>query len=78
MVAGSIESLAWASGIEQRVVSHTLGVLLARVVGRSQLTYLTRADRQRQQSASLALIAKPPMSVAELIEQFLAHLAAAG
>ncbi len=72
-----IERLAWASGIEQRVVRHTLGVLLARVVGRSQLTYLTRADRQRQQSASLALIAQLPASVPELIEQFLAHLAAA-
>lgn len=64
----------WGGGLEARVVRHTLGVLLARVVGRSQLAYLTSEGRRRQQAAALALIADLPTSVAALTERYTAAL----
>ncbi len=56
---------------EKFVIRHTLGCLLARVVGRSPLEYLGSYDCARQRRAVLHLITKPPQKLPELIEQFL-------
>jgi len=56
--------------LEPRSVRHTLACLLARVVGRSPLEYLTEAERSRQKRAVLDMIPKPPQTVPELIDGF--------
>lgn len=59
------------SGVEE----HALGCLLARVAGRSQLEYLDAAERQRQRSACVKLMAAPPASITELMERFMEEVA---
>lgn len=49
----------WSAGIESRIVRQTLGCLLARVRGRSQLEYLSPAERDRQAAAVLSLLREP-------------------
>jgi 5-methylthioribose kinase len=65
-----ISCLPWASELEPRIVRHTLGCLLARVAGKSPLEYLPVATSRRQSEAVLLLMAEPPRSVANLIDQF--------
>jgi len=65
-----IGSMNWAGTLEPRVVRHTLGCLLARVAGKSPLDYLTPEEVIRQRDIVLALMVKPPTSVAELIAEF--------
>ena len=60
--------------IEQSVIKHTLGCLLARTYGRSPLEYLNSTARQRQCNAVMALIDDAPEAVEGLVDQFLAHL----
>ena len=48
--------------------------VLARVVGRSQLDYLSPKKRVRQKEVVLSLLGEPPQSVPELIKVFLAGL----
>jgi aminoglycoside phosphotransferase (APT) family kinase protein len=52
-------------------VRHTLGCLLARVAGRSQLEYLNDYERYRQRNSVLQLMGDPPRNVEGLIERFL-------
>ena len=66
-----IAQLNWAKELEQRVVRHTLGCLLARVAGKSPLEYLTSAEMIRQRDAVLALMREPPASVPKLIAEFI-------
>jgi 5-methylthioribose kinase len=66
-----IAQLNWAKDLEQRVVSHTLGCLLARVAGKSPLEYLTSAEVPRQRNVVLALMREPPRSVPKLIAEFI-------
>ena len=66
-----IAQLNWAKELEQRVVRHTLGCLLARVAGKSPLEYLTSAEMIRQRDAVLALMREPPVSVPKLIAEFI-------
>jgi 5-methylthioribose kinase len=66
-----IAQLKWAKKLEHRVVSHTLGCLLARVAGKSPLEYLTSAEVTRQRDAVLVLMRKPPTSVPNLIAEFI-------
>lgn len=73
----SLGVVPWMNGLEARAVRHALGTLLARVAGRSTLTYLTPPQRKAQQAAALALIRRPPPTVAALAEQF-GQLLAAG
>jgi 5-methylthioribose kinase len=61
-------------GFESRSCRHTLGCLLARVVGRSTLEYLTLAERQRQKRAVLKLISRPPALLKVLIDSFAKEL----
>ena len=58
---------AWAADLEPRAVRHTLACLLARVVGRSPLEYLSPAERIRQRDAVLRIIPAAPASIADLI-----------
>ncbi|MGA9354464.1 MAG: phosphotransferase [Terriglobales bacterium] len=69
-----ISTLSWARELEPRVVRHTLGCMLARVAGKSPLEYLTPAELARQRETILGLIQKPPMRVADLIDQFICHI----
>jgi aminoglycoside phosphotransferase (APT) family kinase protein len=64
----------WAADLEPCVVRHTLGCLLARVAGRSALEYLDAAERARQRSAVLDVMAAPPETLNGLIDEFLAKL----
>lgn len=60
---------------EARAVRHTLGCLLARVAGRSPLEYLDDAGRQRQRDTTLRLMAAPPSTVDQLIDDYVRRLA---
>jgi 5-methylthioribose kinase len=62
--------LAWAETLESRAVHHTLGCLLARVVGRSPLEYLTEDERLRQREAVLSIIGRAPRRMPNLISIF--------
>jgi hypothetical protein len=66
-----IHKLEWAELLEPRVVRHALGCLLARVAGRSTLEYLTPAEMARQREVVLALMLETPITVPNLIEQFI-------
>jgi 5-methylthioribose kinase len=65
-----IKHLDWSVALEPRVVRHTLGCLLARVAGKSRLEYLTPEEMTRQQDIVVELMAAPPRSVANLIDEF--------
>ncbi|MCE9562321.1 MAG: phosphotransferase [Planctomycetes bacterium] len=64
----------WASDVEPHAVRHALGCLLARGQGRSPLEYLDPAARDRQRDAVLAVIARVPTRVDDLVSDFLAKL----
>jgi len=56
--------------LEARAVRHTLACLLARVVGRSPLEYLTAEERVCQRDAVLRIMPAAPARVADLIGMF--------
>jgi 5-methylthioribose kinase len=62
--------VGWANNLEISAVHHTLGCLLARVAGRSQLEYLSQEERVRQQSVVLSLMTDTPAGVAGLTGEF--------
>lgn len=66
----TLGDVAWGADLEGITVRHTLGCLLARVVGRSQLEYLSEAEKERQRTAVLQLMSSPPADVSLLIVQF--------
>ncbi|MBA4020543.1 MAG: hypothetical protein C0483_25570 [Pirellula sp.] len=77
----SYESLANDAGLNspmfgERCVRHTLGCLLARVIGRSPLEYLSQEERERQREMVVRLMHDIPRSVPELIERFTTVIAA--
>lgn len=55
-------------------VRHTLGCLLARVVGRSPLEYLSSVERERQREAVVRLILDEPRDIPELIKRFVKEI----
>lgn len=57
----------WAADLEPRAVRHTLGCLLARVVGRSPLEYLDDDQRARQRQAVLRIMPAAPATIADLV-----------
>jgi 5-methylthioribose kinase len=63
-----------ASGLAVRGGRHTLGCLLARVVGRSPLEYLSASERAQQQSIVVSLIGDPPHRVEDVIARIGAAL----
>jgi aminoglycoside phosphotransferase (APT) family kinase protein len=64
----------WATDLEARAVRKTLGVLLARVRGRSPLEYLDQPERDRQAAAVIDLMNDPPATVPALIDGFLTRI----
>jgi hypothetical protein len=66
----TVGELARTDGFETRGARHTLGCLLARVVGRSPLEYLSAADRARQRAIVLALLLDPVETVLDLVAAF--------
>jgi len=71
---GELGAMPWRHELEPRAVRATLGCLLARVDGRSPLEYLGPGERDRQRSATLALMADPPRTVAELAARFVEEI----
>lgn len=69
-----VGNLPWAQNLEERVVRHTLGCLLARVDGRSPLEYLGEKEASSQRETVLALMHDPPGSVPGLVDSFLGSL----
>jgi len=67
--ASAIPDASWAARIEARAVRHGLACLLARVDGKSPLEYLTAEEKPRQRDVLLGLMAAPPATVADLIEE---------
>ncbi len=62
--------VSWLADLETRAVRQTLGCLLARVAGRSLLEYLSREEQIRQQAVVVELMKQPPLTMADLIDQF--------
>ncbi len=60
----------WVADLEPRAIRNTLGILLARVAGRSPLEYLDPTERARQRAAVLTLISNIPGTIPELIDAF--------
>lgn len=69
--AATLGDVPWQAALEPMAVRHSLGCLLARVDGRSPLEYLSRPERARQRAAVVALMARPPETIDELVRQFL-------
>ena len=67
----SLGVVPWAQDFESRVVRHTVGCLVARVLGRSPLEYLDPRDRTRQIAAAVELIRALPASVDDLLANFM-------
>ncbi len=59
---------------EDRAVKHTLACLLARVLGRSPLEYLTKPQQQIQVNIVSSLLDSSPATVPDLIAAFTNHL----
>jgi 5-methylthioribose kinase len=72
--AAMTEGEPWRTGLEPRIVRHTLACLLARVAGCSQLEYLQPAEKERQRETVLALIEEPAKTIRELIDEWAAAL----
>lgn len=62
------------STLTVRCVKHTLGCLLARVVGRSPLEYLSTEERDRQRETCVRLIHELPSDLPDLIERFVQEI----
>jgi len=65
-----VEAMEWRGALEPRAVRHTLGCMLARVVGRSPLEYLSPAERQTQLRLVLQWISRPQPRLSDLIDAF--------
>jgi 5-methylthioribose kinase len=70
----TLGNVAWANGLEERAVQHTLACLLARVAGRSQLEYMDTFEKTRQREVVVSLMASLPTTIPDLIEQFTTRL----
>jgi 5-methylthioribose kinase len=70
----TVGEAAFFDGLEERAVRHACGCLLARVRGRSQLEYLSDAEKDRQAGAVLAILPGPP-TLRELRDGFADALA---
>jgi 5-methylthioribose kinase len=70
----ALGDVPWRGALEARAVRHTLGCLLARAAGRSQVEYLNAEAKQRQVAVVCALMRKPPKTIPDVIEQFLVRL----
>lgn len=65
----------WTEDLDGRAVRQTLGVLLARVRGRSPLEYLEQIERERQARTVIELMAASPATVPDLIDVWIDRIA---
>lgn len=65
-----IHDLEWSRALEVRAARHTLGCLMARVVGRSPLEYLSPQERNTQLEVALKLVPHPPGALRDFIDAF--------
>lgn len=72
----SLGDAPFAHDLETWAVRHALACLLARVVGRSPLEYLSQAERACQRAAVTALMRDPPTCVEALVARFIAMVSA--
>jgi len=70
----SRDGAEWTVDLEARAVRHTLGCMLARVVGRSPLEYLSPAEQQTQLRLALQWIPCPQRRLSDLIDAFAEEL----
>jgi len=73
--AREVALLHWED-LQSRAVRHTLACLLARVMGKSPLEYLTNHEAARQRDVVIKLMAQPPLYVSDLIAEFLRQIEA--
>jgi 5-methylthioribose kinase len=59
---------SWRAGLEERAVRQTIGCLLARAAGRSQLEYLSADEKVRQRELALGLINDRPTTIPALVD----------
>ncbi len=74
----ALGTTGWETALEPRAALHTLGCLLARVAGRSQLEYMPPELRQHQRNVVVGLMRQPPDSLAALIDRFISGINAGG
>jgi 5-methylthioribose kinase len=65
-----LEGLEWGGELEPRAVRHTLGCMLARVVGRSPLEYLAPAEQETLVRLVVQWIPHPQRRLSDLIDAF--------
>jgi len=70
----SLGDVLWKQEAEKDGVSHALGCLLARCVGRSPLEYLDKFEKDRQVHAVLKLMHHQPDRIASLADEFIAEI----
>lgn len=70
----SLGDVPWKQDAEKDGVSHALGCLLARCVGRSPLEYLDSSEKDRQVRAVLKLMQHQPDRVSSLADEFIAAI----
>jgi aminoglycoside phosphotransferase (APT) family kinase protein len=63
---------SWRAGLDERAVRQTIGCLLARVAGRSQLEYLSAAEKARQRELAMGLVDDLPGTVPALVDAWAA------
>jgi 5-methylthioribose kinase len=73
----TLGDINWSRELEARAVRHTLGCLLARVAGRSPLEYLDASERERQREVVITLIHSLPVTIPDLIKEFMLILSQA-
>jgi hypothetical protein len=59
---------SWRAGLEERAVRQTVGCLIARAAGRSQLEYLSADEKVRQRELALDLIDEQPTTIPALVD----------
>ena len=71
--AEGVHDMPWRNETERRAIQHTLACLLARVMGRSPLEYLTSTEKQRQQQAVMNCVESlhTIMTIPDLIDLFI-------
>ena len=70
----ALGDIPWKQDAEKDGVSHALGCLLARCVGRSPLEYLGRVEKDRQVCAVLKLMQHQPDRVASFADEFIGSI----
>ena len=70
----ALDATEWKDTLESMAVAHTMGCMLARIVGRSPLEYLSEDARMCQKQWCIQSMLRPPVTVPTLIESFEKHL----